>query len=274
MLSIIVTNYKDPEYLFDFLPSLEEASEEFEQTEIIVINSAEIESTEEKLKEKYPEVGYRGFSNNVGFTRLVNEGLKRTEGDYIFITNSDIKVKKDALVKMRDYLENNEKVGLVGPKINVPSGDLAASPRRFYSHPWTALARRTPFGRTKLGEKYLDAHLMTDYDREEPREVDWILGEAFFTKRGYIQKVGHLDNRFFLYFTDVDWCFRFWEKDLKVVYCPEAQVGEFEETGEITKTKGRGLFSIFTNPLTRIHAWEYLKFIFKHLSKSNPRKGH
>lgn len=272
MLSIIVTNYKNTEYLFDSLPSLKEASEGFEEIEIVVINSAEGEGTKDRLKQKYPEVDYRGFSDNVGFTRLVNEGLKQTEGEYIFITNSDIEVKKDALEKMRDYIEANEKVGLVGPKIETPSGDLASSPRRFYSHPWTALARRTPFGKTSLGERYLDAHLMTDYDREEPRDVDWVLGEAKFTKRKYVRKVGYIDDRFFLYFTDVDWCFRFWEEGLKVVYYPQVKVRELEEIGEITKTKGRGLFSVFTNPLTRIHFWEYLKFIFKHLGKGNPRR--
>jgi hypothetical protein len=115
---------------------------------------------------------------------------------------------------------------------------------------------------------------MKDYDRKKPQQVDWILGEAMFTKKEYIDKIGLIDERFFLYFTDVDWCFRFWQGGLKVIYYPEVLVEEMEGTGEITKAHGRGVFSLFTNFLSRIHFGEYIKFLIKHFGKRNPRKKH
>lgn len=273
MVSIVVTNYKKLDLLLDCLESVKKACQDL-KCEIIVSDSEKQSEAERKIKSHYPNIEYLGFKENIGYARAVNEGLKKAQGDYIFIINSDIKVKPDAVKKLKDYIDAHSTVGLLGPKIIAPDRKPAASPRRFYKFPWTVLARRTFFGNTSWGKKVKDRHLMKDYDRKESRQVDWILGEAMFTKKEYIEQVGLIDERFFLYFTDVDWCFRFWEKGLKVVYYPGAVVEETEETGEITKTRGRGAFSLFTNFLSRIHLTEYIKFLIKHFGKRNPRKKH
>jgi len=271
MISIVITNYKKLKLLLDCIRSVEEACRNLEY-EIIISDSEKQAEAEKEIRKNFPDVRYLGFEKNIGFTRVVNEGLKKAKGDYIFVINSDIRVKSDAIKKLKDYIDKNPKIGLLGPKILTPDGGSSLSPRRFYKFPLTVLARRTPFGNTGWGRKIKDYHLMKDYGRKEPRRVDWILGEALFTKKEHINKVGILDERFFLYFSDVDWCFRFWKKRLEVVYYPEAVVEEMEEAGEITKARGRGIFSVFTSRLTKIHISEYIKFLLKYFGRKNPRK--
>ncbi len=240
--------------------------------EIIVSDSKKEASAEKKIKSRHPDIKYLGFKKNIGYAGCINKGIKKAQGNYIFIINSDIEVEKDAIKKLKQYIDAHPKIGLLGPKIIDPDGKPAISPRRFYKFPWTILARRTFLGKTFLGKRAKSWHLMEDYDRKKICLVDWILGEAMFTKKEYIDKVGLIDKRFFLYFSDVDWCFRFWEKGLQVVYYPEALVKETEATSEATKVRGRGIFSIFTNYLTRKHVSEYIKFLLKHFGKGNPRK--
>lgn len=273
MISIVVTNYKKLKLLLNCLESVEKACQDL-KCEIIVSDSEKEPKAEKKIKDYHPDVKYLGFRENIGYARCVNEGLKKAQGDYIFITNSDIEVKPDAIKKLKEYIDAHSTVGLLGPKIMAPDGKPATSPRRFYKFPWTVLARRTFFGNTSWGKRVKDWHLMKEYDRKKPRQVDWILGEAMFAKKEHIDKVGLIDERLFLYFTDVDWCFRFWQKGLEVVYYPEAVVEEMEGTGEITKAHGRGILSIFTNPLSRRHITEYIRFLIKHFGKRNPRKKH
>lgn len=271
MVSVVITNYKKLDLLLGCLKSVKKACQDL-KCEIIVSDSEKELQTEGKIRDCHPGVKYLGFKKNIGYARVVNEGLKIAQGDYIFIINSDIRVEAETIKKLREYINTHSKVGLLGPKIMAPDGTPATSPRRFYKFPWTVLARRTFFGNTSWGKKVKDWHLMKDYDRKKPRQVDWILGEALFTKKEHINKVGLLDERLFLYFSDIDWCFRFWEKGLEVVYYPQAAVKEIEPTGEATKARGRGIFSLFTNRLTRIHLVEYFRFLLKHFGKTNPRK--
>lgn len=271
MLSVICTHFNKTGPLLESLESIKKACADFD-SELILVVSEEVAGTEKKVKKKFPDIKYFGYEENVGYSRSVNKGLKQAQGEYLLIVNSDIKLAPDAVLKMRDYIDAHQDVGLIGPKIYTPGGKPAPSPRRFYRFPWTALARRSFFGQTRWGKKALGEHLMAGYDRTKPRKVDWVLGEVIFTKAKYVDKVGLIDERFFLYFTDVDWCWRFWEAGLKVVYLPEAEARELEKMGEITKTKGRGILSIFSNLYSRIHLWEYFKFMFKHFGKPNPRK--
>lgn len=259
-ISVVVTNYKKLDLLLRNMQSLRSSCP---NCEIIVVNGEASRRDEKIIKEKFSDVIYIAFSKNIGFAKLVNAGLKRAKGDFLMVLNSDILIEPDTLTTLVGYLKKHPGVGLVGPKIYSPDGSLATSPRRFYSFPLTVLARRTTFGKTPWGRRILARHLMQDFDHDQTTSVDWILGEAMMTSRKHLRRVGLMDERFFLYFEDVDWCFRFWKAGLKVVYCADTSVRELEPTGEVKKAHSQGVRGAL-NKYNRIHIKSYLRFILKH----------
>jgi len=132
---------------------------------------------------------------------------------------------------------------------------------RFFG-PLTILARRTFFGRTKWGKKLIDIFMMHDFNHDYPREVDWILGSAMLVKRSAFEKVGSLDNRFFMYFEDVDWCRRFWQAGFKIVYLPEAKFYHYHL--RVSKRFG-GVLDLLFNRYTRVHIASAIKYYLKYI---------
>ena len=108
-------------------------------------------------------------------------------------------------------------------------------------------------------KKALDAYLMADFDRKSDREVDWVLGAVLMARREAIDKVGLLDDRFFLYFEDTDWCRRFWEAGYSVVYLAGAEMVHYHER---LSARGPWFLSPFRES-TRIHIASAAKYFAK-----------
>ncbi len=263
-LSIIVNHYRTPEILKICLKSLRKSLSEADFSwEIIVSDGATIEKTEEMMEEQFSEAIFIPFEKNVGFGKLVNAGIKKAQGEFLFIINADIIVEnKDVILVMMEYLKKNKDVGLLGPQLLNINDTVQQSCFRFYT-PWVVLCRRTFFGRTFLGKKVLDNFLMKDvFDRKNitgPISVDWLMGSAFMMRKSAVEKVGGIDENFFMYFEDVDWARRFWEKGYKVIYFPVAKMYHYHF--QSSKKKG-GIRDLLFNKYTRIHlasAWKYFK---------------
>ena len=109
---------------------------------------------------------------------------------------------------------------------------------------------------------------MKDYDRKEFRDVDWLMGSVLMLSRKAFEKVGHLDSRFFMYLEDTDWCRRFWENDLRVVYYPDVEMLHYHGKGS---GKGGVIHSLLMNKYTWIHISSAIKYFKKYWGKGNPR---
>jgi len=267
-LSIIITSYRNPELLKLCINSIKNNIAEDFNYEIIVADSATEESTEMMMREDFPEVTFFGFEKNVGFQVVVNKGIDNSKGDYLLILNGDMLIKKHSVERLLDYLQSNPTVGIVGPKLLSFNGEFQYSCFRFYK-PITIIYRRTFFGKLGFAKKHLDKFLMKDYDHQRPIDVDWLMGSALMMRADDLKKVGKLDPAFFMYMEDVDWCRRFWEKGLRVVYFPYAEMLHYHGKG--SEKKGF-IYSIFFNKLTRIHIASAIKYFKKYLGKPNPRK--
>lgn len=149
---------------------------------------------------------------------------------------------------------------MVGPQLLSLDGSIQDSCLRFFG-PLTILARRTIFGRTRTGKKLLDNFVMRDYDHQAPRQADWMLGSALLVSRTAVERVGLMDDRFFMYFEDVDWCRRFWQAGYKVVYLPGAKM--FHYHLRVSKKVG-GVFDLFINKYTWIHIVSAVKYYTKY----------
>lgn len=261
LLSIIVTNHQTSELLKLCLDSIKIAAAGLDH-EILVVDSEAQDATAEIIGEYFSDqhINLISFKKNQGYAKLVNAGLVRAKGENIIILNADLILFTDSLRKMIEYLESDSKIGVLGPKLLNFNGMTQDSCFRFY-RPLTVLYRRTFLGKTRKGKADLDRFLMKDFDRASVRDVDWLLGAALMVRLRAIDEVGLMDERFFLYFEDVDWCRRFARAGWRVVYFPQAKMHHYH--GRISKKSG-GISDIFFNKYTWIHLASALKYFWKY----------
>lgn len=272
MLSVIVNHYRSPEVLKLALGYLMKNAPE--GSEFIVTDSATIEKTERMMHYDFPGVTFLAARDNIGFAASVNRGIETAKGEMLLIANADVIVpSKTAIPELLDFLERHRDVGMVGPRLLNINGQHQPSCFRFYS-PATIFARRTPFGATPWGKRELDRFLMRrvavfDDASHNPLLVDWLMGSALLIRRTALADVGPLDERYFMYLEDVDWCRRFWEKGWQVMYYPHTSFYHYH----FQASKKRGaLIDLLTNRYTRTHLLSAVKY-FKKFGLAVPRYG-
>ncbi len=260
-LTIAVNGYRSPEILRLCLRSIyQEMASAGIEYEIVVTDSATEEDTEMLMREEFPQVRFFPFKKNVGFKTLVNISFEKALGEYVFLINSDILLSPGAVPAMLHYLKAHPEIGILGPKQFNFNGSLQASAFHFY-RPETILYRRTWLGKTSFGKKHLRWFTLADEDLTQPRSVDWIIGSALLVSKEKALRVGGMDERFFLYMEDVDWCRRFWEKGFKVVHFPNTFVYHYHGKGS---AKGGFFGSLLFNRLTWYHIESALKYFWKY----------
>lgn len=266
-LSIIITSYKKPELLELCISSIVKNIEQSIEYEIIVADSETEEGTADLMKNKFPKVIFLANKKNQGFGRLVNQGINKSKGEFLFIINHDIIIKGRAIQLLLEFIKTNKTIGLVAPKLINFDGRVQLSAFRFYSLK-TIIYRRTFFGKFVFAKKYLDKFLLRDKISEKKIiEVDWVMGSAMMVSRVAMKKVGKFDENFFMYFEDVDWCRRFWENKYKVVYNPTITVAHYHG-----KASGNDnvVQAILLNKYTRIHIRSALIYFWKYFGRKNP----
>ncbi len=266
-LTIAVNSYRNPEILRLCLQSIrKEMSQTAIDYEVLVADSATEEDTEMMMREEFPEIRFFPFVSNVGFKTLVNTSLDEAWGEYVFLINSDIILSPGAVPAMLDYLKQHPEAGVLGPKQFNFNGTLQRSCFHFY-RPQTILYRRTWLGKLPFAKKHLAWFTLADQDLSVPIAVDWIIGSALLVSREKAKLVGPMDDRFFMYMEDVDWCRRFWEKGFKVIHFPGAFVYHYHGKGS---AKGGFFGSLLFNRLTWYHIESALKYFWKYYREPLP----
>lgn len=263
MLSIIIVNFKNPALLRLCLKSLDRIlNPEFEK-EIIVVDVASSIETRNVATEEFKEIKLIPFKENIGFTRGVNEGIKESKGDYFLLLNADLIPLKNSIEDMYDFMKKNPDIGMLGPKLlNFDDTDQDSCFR--FPKPITFLYRRTFLGKLPFAKKHLNHFLMRDAERSKPLEVDWLFGSPIMISRKAVEKIGLMDERFFLYLSDIDWPRRFWENGFKVVYYPHAKMYHYH----IQHSKGKyGLLDILLKKESRWHLMDAIKYFKKYAFK-------
>ncbi len=228
--------------------------------EIIVVDNSNDTALEEMLEQRYPDVQYIGLSRNVGFAAGNNRGIQVATGRYIALVNYDITPLPGALDALIAYMDANLDVGIAGPRLHNPDGSVQQSYYRFLSL-MTPLYRRLFLGRLPFGKRHLDRFLMSDTDMSQPRDVDWLLGAFLIVRRAALEDVGLLDEQFFLYLEDTDWCRRFWCHGWKVRYVPTVRMLHLH-LRDSAHTMGIGALR---SQSTRIHNISAFKYFIKQM---------
>ncbi len=260
-LSVIIVNYKTPSLLRQCIKSIQKNPPSHDYDIIVVDNNSEDE-TIDMIEEEFPQVIVIANDENLGFPKAVNQGIRKSQSDYILLLNPDITVLKDSLNQMLEYMDKNESIAASGAQLINPNGSIQYSCFKWYTSPRVVLYRRTPFGKLTGKQKLIDDFLMKDWDHRESREVAWILGSCMMVRRKAIDHVGLMDERFFMYMEDVDWCRRFWQKGWKVYYYPHVQMVHYYARAS---AKESSIFLSMFNKQTRIHINSAVKYFLKYM---------
>jgi len=221
-LAVAIINYNTREQLRRCLDALP-ARLHGEKLPVMVIDNASSDGSAPMVATQYRNrVRLLANNANIGFARAVNQALASSDTRYLLVLNADVEAREGAIAALRDFMERSPDVGIAGGKLVDSDGNLQYSCRRFYT-PGAILMRRTPLGTLMPRHRALRDHLMLDWDHAEAREVDWLQGACLMIRREAIEAVGGMDERFFLYFEDVDLARRLPEAGYKVSYVPDAE---------------------------------------------------
>ncbi|OQY60016.1 MAG: hypothetical protein B6245_03565 [Desulfobacteraceae bacterium 4572_88] len=221
MPDIIIVNYNSTDHLIHCLRSLEKALGRG-CAKLYIQDNASADGVD-RIADEFPLAFLRINPENLGFARAVNNALKQGQGDYVILLNPDTRVSPGFFESCRVFMEAHPNVGIMGPRILDHDGKLQNSARAFPT-PLTAL-----FGRASLFSKWFPNNPVTSRnllslrsDGRTPMPVDWVSGACMVVRRKAIDEVSGLDERFFMYWEDADWCRRMWAARWQVVYFPGA----------------------------------------------------
>ncbi len=224
-LSIVIVSWNVRDLLRQCLRSISPFS-----SETIVVDNGSTDGSVEMVRAEFPGVRVIANTDNRGFPAANNQGIAVAQGRYVLLLNPDTELVGDALATMVAFADAHLDVGLVGPQLLNPSlhppqwggkrGGVQSSRRRFptlatafFESTWLHAPRRL-----------LRRYYVLDRPDDALQDVDWVVGAALMARREAIEQVGLMDEGYFMYSEELDWCRRFREAGWRVVYLPAAQI--------------------------------------------------
>ena len=222
-ISVIIVSYNSSPYLVRCLRSIESRFAGVTY-EVCVVDNASKDRTRKILRDQFPRVQLIVNERNLGFAAGVNQGLERTHGPYVLWLNPDAEILSDGMKELFQYMEREPKVGIIGAQILDPDGGIQWSCRSFPSYRTVLCHRYSLLTRWLPQNRFTRDYLHADWDHGEIREVDWVSGACLFHRRAVLRDIGGLDDRFFMYCEDVDFCLRAKQGGWSTHYHPAARV--------------------------------------------------
>lgn len=244
-LSIIIVSYNTREKLQKCLQSVF-ASRTNYTFEVRVVDNASSDGSAEITKKDFPQAKLIENKENLGYAKANNIAIREILGEgegskYILLLNSDVEVSPDTFDKMLKFMDNDSTVGIAGCKVVKPDGKLDPACRRSFPDPTNALYRLSGlsllFSKSERFAKYNLSYL----PENETLAVDSVMGAFLLARRSVVQEIGLLDEDFFMYGEDLDWCWRAKAAGFKVTYVPVTTVVH-DKGSSSRKSAGKALF--------------------------------
>jgi GT2 family glycosyltransferase len=256
-VSIIVVNYNTRDLLEECLTAVF-CNAPACGFEVLVVDNHSQDGSRTLLDERFPQCTVIENRRNRGFARAANQAYRMSRGEYCLVMNPDLRVLPGSIQRLWEFIESHPDVGIVFPKLYNPDGSLQHSCRTFHTI-GSIVMRRTLLGKLFPNSRILRQHLMTNWDHNTVREIDWALGGCMMVRREAVEDPQLFDERFFLYFEEVDLCYRMKKTPWKVVYNPGAAMIHHH----LRESAGKGLNR---QKMEVIRSW--VKFKLKHLLDS------
>ncbi len=222
-LSIIIVNLNTKDLTVGCIRSIEKEAKDLSFEVLLTDNGSNdgsVEALKGITKEKYWKDRFTLIlnDNNTGYAKANNQGIRRAKGKYILLLNNDTVVHKDALQNLLKFARATPDAGVVGSRLLNIDGSLQMSCYHFPTI--TSAIKEYWFGKKGLFEKFAPKG-------ELPVTVDSVVGAAFLITPEAKKRVGILDERYFAYFEDIDYCRQTWKKGLKVYYLPDSVITHY-----------------------------------------------
>jgi N-acetylglucosaminyl-diphospho-decaprenol L-rhamnosyltransferase len=228
-LSIVILNYNTREHLRTCLESLRvEGSTSFSggtiEAEVFVVDNASVDGSAEMVTADFPWVTLVRSPRNGGFAYGNNQALQRAAGDAILVLNPDTLMPRGGIAQLLATLAQHPEAGVIGPKLLKPDGNIHLACRRSFPTPSVAFYRLSGLSRVFPSSPRFGRYNLTYVDPDRPIEVDSVCGACLLVRRTALERVGLLDERFFMYGEDLDWCLRTRQAGWTVRYEPSIVV--------------------------------------------------
>jgi len=224
-ISVVIVSWNARSYLRDCLDSVR-ATGNGCCHEVIVVDNASADGSPEMVEANYPEVLLIRSTENLGFARANNMAMTHATGSVLAFVNSDVIVHPGCLQKLAAFLASHDDVGLVGPRVIGRDGTMQRTCHRLPTI-WNYLCRALAVDRILSRSSAFSGYEMRHFDHDMVAEVEVLSGCFWVARKKAIAAVGGLDERFFFYMEDVDWCKRFRDRGWKVMFVPEATAVHF-----------------------------------------------
>jgi GT2 family glycosyltransferase len=229
-ISVIIVGWNAKRYLELCLQSLADAPPR-RSVEVIVVDNASSDGSAEMVEVKFPDVKLIRSNENLGFSKGNNVGIRQCQGRYIALVNPDVIVFPDCLDALADFLDQNPKVGNVGPRVLNPDMTMQSTCRRSPTL-WNNLCSATGIATKFKNSKFFAGEHMFYFPHDRTLPVDVLVGCFSMIRRETFDEVGLLDEDLFMYGDDIDWCRRCWQAGWQVVFFPGAKA--IHDRGKIT----------------------------------------
>ena len=250
-LAIVVVSHNSEDYLESCLASITEETRGTD-FQIVVVDNASADGDFSELTDRYPRLQVLRNDTNVGFAAACNRGINHCQADYYLLLNPDTRVLSQAIDRTLQFLRPRTKTGIVGCRVLNPDGSLQLACRRSIPRPSTALYRFLRLSTLFPRNKRLAAYNLSFLHERQIQQVEAVSGSFLMFRADVLETSGYLDEQYFLYGEDLDFCHRARQQGWEVLYYPEA---------EILHYKGR---SARTNPgLSAYHYYRSMEIFFR-----------
>ena len=232
-LSIVIVNWNTREDLLHCLESLVQKGESIFR-EILVIDNGSQDGSGNEVKKSFPFVHLIENRKNPGFAKAANQGLQKASGRYVLLLNPDTQVKNGAIERLVSFMDGCSDAGVAGAQLLNADGSKQNSIANFPSLA-TELLNKSLL-RWLCPKKFLGK----ERDYSEPVDVDSVIGACMMVRQEAIEQVGLLDEDYFLFLEETDWCYRMKKAGWKIYHVPQAEVYHFQgKSAEAVKKRAR-----------------------------------
>jgi hypothetical protein len=253
---VCIVTYRARDMLRDCLESLDQHTRL--AFEVIVVDNGSQDGVVEMLRREYPHVCLVENQDNAGYTRPMNQALRLGRGRYLMQLNPDTLILPEAIDRLVAFMDQHPKIGICGPKVLNRDLTLQKPCRRGEPRPWAVLTYFLGLSARYPSSPLFSQYLLTYLDEDQINPVDGVAGSCMLVRRALVDQIGYLDERYFAYQEDADFCFRARQAGWKVYYMPEAQIIHYG---------GQGGSRV--QPYRSIYEWHRSYFVYyrQHLAR-------
>jgi len=241
-LSIIIVNYNVRHFLEQCLETCCKAIQGL-SAEIIVVDNNSVDQSCEMVKNLFPSVKLISSTENYGFAKANNIGLKMASGKFILFLNPDTIIAEDCFKECLDFMKAHPDAGAVGVKMIDGSGNYLPESKRGFPTPWVSFCKMTGLYKLFPKSRRFNGYYLGHKSENEVAQIDVLTGAFFFTRKSILDKIGGFDESYFMYGEDIDLSYSIQQLNFNLYYFPITQIIHFK--GESTKKSSLNYWNSF-----------------------------